>query len=103
MGRGFGYTLGNALRRILLSSMTGAAPTEVNIKGILHEYSTKTGVQEDIINILLNIKNINFILNHKDEIILKLKKSGAGIIRASDIELTNDISIANLNLLIAHL
>jgi len=101
--RGFGYTLGNALRRILLSSMTGAAPTEVNIKGILHEYSAKTGVQEDVINILLNVKNINFILNDKDEVILKLKRSGSCIIKASDIELTNDVSVQNPNLVIAHL
>lgn len=101
--RGFGYTLGNALRRILLSSMTGAAPTEVNIKGILHEYSTKIGIEEDIINILLNIKNINFILEDKDEVILKLKKTGNGVVRASDIELSNNVTIVNPNALIANL
>ena len=101
--RGFGYTLGNALRRILLSSMVGSAPTEVNIKGILHEYSTKIGIEEDIINILLNIKNINFILPDKNEVILKLKKSGKCVVTASDIELPNDVIIVNPKALIAHL
>lgn len=101
--RGFGYTLGNALRRILLSSMTGCAPIEVNIKGILHEYCTKIGIKEDIINILLNIKNINFILENRDEVILKLKKSGDCVIKASDIELPHDVTITNPDTIIANL
>jgi len=101
--RGFGYTLGNALRRILLSSMIGFAPTEVNIKGILHEYCTKTGVKEDIINILLNIKGINFILEDKDEVILKLNKSGACEVKASDIDLPSNVKILNPDITIANL
>jgi len=101
--RGFGYTLGNALRRILLSSMIGFSPTEVNIKGILHEYCTKTGVKEDIINILLNIKDINFILEDKDEVILNLKKSGKCIVKASDIELPSNVKIINPDAIIANL
>jgi len=101
--RGFGYTLGNALRRILLSSMIGFSPTEVNIKGVLHEYCTKIGVEEDIINILLNIKNINFILEDKDEIVLSLKKSGSCIVKASDIELPSNVKIINPDTVIAHL
>jgi len=101
--RGFGYTLGNALRRILLSSMVGSAPIEVNIKGVLHEYCTKTGVQEDIINILLNIKNINFILQDKDEVILSLKKSGSCIVKASDIDLPSNVKIINPDVEIANL
>jgi len=101
--RGFGYTLGNALRRILLSSMIGCAPIEVNIKGVLHEYCTKIGIKEDIIDILLNIKNINFILEDKDEIVLNLKKSGSGVVRASDIELTSSVKIVNPDTVIAHL
>lgn len=101
--RGFGYTLGNALRRILLSSMVGFAPTEVNIKGVLHEYCTKIGVKEDIINILLNIKNINFILEDRDEVTLNLKKSGSCIVKASDIELPSNVKIINPEIEIAHL
>jgi len=101
--RGFGYTLGNALRRILLSSMIGFAPTEVNINGILHEYCTKIGIKEDIINILLNIKNINFILEDKDEIVLKLQKSGSCVVKASDIELPSNVKIVNPDVVIANL
>jgi DNA-directed RNA polymerase subunit alpha len=101
--RGFGYTLGNALRRILLSSMIGCAPIEVNIKGILHEYCTKIGIKEDIIDILLNIKNINFILEDDDEITLKLQKSGNCVVKASDIELPSNVKIANPENLIANL
>src|ERR1700722_603486 len=70
--RGFGYTLGNALRRILLSSMPGCAITEVEIDGVLHEYSTIEGIQEDVIDILLNLKGIAVKLNNRTEAILKL-------------------------------
>ncbi|MCC5854699.1 MAG: DNA-directed RNA polymerase subunit alpha [Idiomarina sp.] len=93
--RGFGHTLGNALRRILLSSMPGCAVTEVEIEGVQHEYSTKEGVQEDIIEILLNLKGLAVILNGKDEATLTLSKSGAGIVTAGDITLDGDVEIAN--------
>ena len=73
--RGFGHTLGNALRRILLSSMPGCAVTEVEIDGVLHEYSTKEGVQEDILEILLNLKGLAVRVQGKDEVILTLNKS----------------------------
>lgn len=76
--RGFGHTLGNALRRILLSSMPGCAVTEVEIDGVLHEYSSKEGVQEDILEILLNLKGIAVKLEGKDEVTLSLTKSGTG-------------------------
>lgn len=66
--RGFGHTLGNALRRILLSSMTGFAPTEVQITGVVHEYSTVPGVREDVVDVLLNLKGIVFKLNTRDEV-----------------------------------
>src|SRR5665811_1956614 len=69
---GFGHTLGNALRRILLSSIPGCAVTEVKIEGVLHEYSSLEGVQEDIMDILLNLKGIAFILHEKEEVILEL-------------------------------
>src|SRR3990172_3521298 len=82
--RGFGHTLGNALRRILLSSMPGAAVTEVEIDGVLHEYTTIEGVQEDVIEILLNLKGLAFIMRDRDSVSLTLKKKGPGPVRASD-------------------
>src|SRR5690606_14206407 len=86
--RGFGYTLGNALRRILLSSMPGAAITEVKIDGVLHEYSTIEGVQEDVIEILLNLKSLALRLQGgRDEAVLRLSKRGPGLVTAGDIQL----------------
>ena len=76
--RGFGHTLGNALRRILLSSMPGCAVTEVQIDGVLHEYSTIEGVQEDVIDILLNLKGVSVILHNADEATSRCRKKGAG-------------------------
>jgi DNA-directed RNA polymerase subunit alpha len=93
--RGFGHTLGNTLRRILLSSMPGCAITEVNIDGVLHEYSTIEGVQEDVIDILLNLKNVAVILHNQDEAIITLNKSGSGEVTAGDFQLTEDVEIAN--------
>ncbi|OSI13155.1 DNA-directed RNA polymerase subunit alpha [Neisseria canis] len=101
--RGFGHTLGNALRRILLSSMNGFAPTEVTIAGVLHEYSTLDGVQEDVVDILLNIKGIVFKLHGCSEVLLTLKKSGAGPVLASDIDLPHDVEIINPDHVICHL
>lgn len=91
--RGFGHTLGNALRRILLSSMPGCAVTEVEIDGVLHEYSTKEGVQEDILEILLNLKGLAVKVHGKDEVILTLNKSGIGPVTAADITPNDDIEI----------
>ena len=93
--RGFGHTLGNALRRILLSSMPGCAVTEVEIDGVLHEYSSKEGVQEDIIEILLNLKGLAVILEGKDEAFLTLTKSGEGPVTAADIQHDGDVTITN--------
>ncbi|WKE65997.1 DNA-directed RNA polymerase subunit alpha [Gallaecimonas kandeliae] len=93
--RGFGHTLGNALRRILLSSMPGCAVTEVEIDGVLHEYSSKEGVQEDVIEILLNLKGLAVKLHGKDEAILTLSKSGAGPVVAADITTDGDVEIMN--------
>src|SRR5476649_2923005 len=84
--RGYGHTLGNALLRILLSSMEGYAPTEVSISGVLHEYSTIDGVQEDVVDLLLNLKGIVLKLHNRDEVTLSLKKDGEGIVTAKDIE-----------------
>ncbi|NOL50122.1 DNA-directed RNA polymerase subunit alpha [Pelistega europaea] len=101
--RGFGHTLGNALRRILLSSMTGYAPTEVQIAGVVHEYSTLPGVQEDVVDILLNLKGVVFKLHGREEVTLVLNKSGEGPVLASDIELPHDVEIVNPNHVIANL
>ncbi|GBL46355.1 DNA-directed RNA polymerase alpha subunit [Sulfuriferula multivorans] len=101
--RGYGHTLGNALRRILLSSMPGAAPTEVSISGVLHEYSILEGVQEDVVDILLNLKGIALKLNDRSEVLLKLKKSSEGAVTAGDIEAGHDVEILNPDHVIAHL
>lgn len=93
--RGFGHTLGNALRRILLSSMPGCAVTEVEIDGVLHEYSSKEGVQEDILEVLLNLKGLAVKVQNKDDIILTLTKSGIGPVTAADITHDGDVEIVN--------
>ncbi|MGM0525765.1 DNA-directed RNA polymerase subunit alpha [Idiomarina seosinensis] len=101
--RGFGYTLGNALRRILLSSMPGCAVTEVEIDGVLHEYSSKEGVQEDVIEILLNLKGLAISLEGKDEATLTLNKSGAGPVTAGDFQHDGDVEIVNPEHVVCHL
>ncbi len=101
--RGYGHTLGNALRRILLSSMSGFAPTEVQITGVVHEYSTLNGVREDVVDILLNLKGVVFKLNSRDEVSLVLRKQGEGPVLASDIELPHDVEIINPHHVVAHL
>ena len=101
--RGYGYTLGNALRRILLSSMPGYAATEVVIDGVLHEYSTIDGVQEDVVDILLNLKGVVFKLHNRDEAVLHLSKEGEGVVRAGDIVVSHDVEIINPDHVIAHI
>lgn len=100
---GFGHTLGNALRRILLSSMPGCAIVEAEIEGVLHEYSTIEGVQEDVIDILLNLKNVSVILHGRDEVTLTLHKKGPGPVTAGDIVLEHDVEIVNPEYVIANL
>jgi len=101
--RGFGHTLGNALRRILLSSMPGAAVTEVQIDGVLHEYTTIEGVQEDVLDILLNLKGLAIILHAKNEAVLTLNKKGTGPVTAADIQVDHDVEIKNPDHVIATL
>ncbi len=103
LDRGFGHTLGNALRRVLLSSMSGCAVTEVEIEGVLHEYTTIEGVQEDVTEILLNLKGLAIRMHAKDEASLTLSKKGPGEILASDIVLDHDVEIVNPDHVIAHL
>ena len=101
--RGFGHSLGNALRRVLLSTIPGCAVTDVEIEGVLHEYTTIEGVQEDVIDILLNLKKLAVVLHSKDEVELTLSKNGAGCITAADISLPHDVEIINPDLVIANL
>jgi DNA-directed RNA polymerase subunit alpha len=101
--RGYGHTLGNALRRVLLSSMPGYAPTEVRITGVLHEYSALDGVQEDVVDVLLNLKGVVLKLHNRDHVMLRLAKSGEGIVTAADIEPNHDVEIINPDHVIAHL
>ena len=93
--QGFGHPLGNALRRIILSSMPGTAVSEVKIDGVLHEYSTIEGVQEDVIDILLNLKDLSVSLTEVEDAELTLKKSGSGTVTAADIELPNGVEVVN--------
>ena len=101
--RGYGHTLGNALRRVLLSSMVGYAPTEVTIAGVLHEYSTIDGVQEDVVHIMLNLKGVVFKLHNRDEVTLVLRKEGEGPVTAADIQTPHDVEIINPDHVIANL
>ena len=101
--RGYGHTLGNALRRVLLSSMVGHAPTEVTIAGVVHEYSAIDGVQEDVVDLLLNLKGVVFKLPGRDEVTLSLRKDGEGMVTAADIQTPHDVEILNPGHVIATL
>lgn len=101
--RGYGHTLGNALRRIMLSSIPGAAITQVEIDGVVHEYSTIEGVKEDVLDVLLNLKNVAVRMNSREEARLVLKKSGDGVVTAGDIQLDHDVEIVNPDLHLATL
>ncbi len=101
--RGYGHTLGNALRRVLLSSMPGFAATEVTIAGVLHEYSSIDGVQEDVVNILLNLKGVVFKLHNREEVTLSLRKDVEGVVTAADIQTPHDVEIINPEHVIANL
>ncbi len=101
--RGFGHTLGNALRRILLSSMPGCAIVEAEIEGVLHEYSAIEGVQEDVLEILLNLKEVAISMEDRDEAIVTLNAKGPGVVTAADIQLSHGMAVSNPELLIARL
>jgi DNA-directed RNA polymerase subunit alpha len=101
--RGFGHTLGNALRRILLSSIPGYAVTEVEISGVVHEYTTLEGVNEDVIDLLLNLKGLAIRAHGVEQATLRLSKTGPGVVRASDIQLDHQIEILNPDHVIANL
>jgi len=101
--RGFGHSLGNALRRVLLSSIPGCAVVSAEIDNAEHEYSVIDGVQEDVIDILLNLKQLAVVLHSKNEVTLHLSKSGSGSVTAADIQLPHDVEIINPDLVIANL
>ena len=99
--RGFGHTLGNALRRILLSSMTGCAIVEVEIDGVEHEYSTIEGIQEDVMEILLNLKGVAVVMEGRDETTVSLNAQGPGVVTAGDIECDSHLEVVNPDHVIA--
>jgi DNA-directed RNA polymerase subunit alpha len=93
--RGLGHTLGNSLRRVMLSGLTGAAITKVRIEGVSHEFSTIPGVKEDVVDIILNVKELKFRLEREEPIELEITKDGPGEVRAADIELKADVDIVD--------
>jgi len=101
--RGFGHTLGNALRRVLLSSIPGCAIVEVEIDGVLHEYTAVEGLQEDIIEVLLNLKGIALRMFEREEATLTLSKTGPGLVTAGDIQVDHDVEVVNPEHLICNL
>jgi DNA-directed RNA polymerase subunit alpha len=101
--RGFGHSLGNALRRVMLSSIPGCAVTELAIDGVLHEFTTIEGVQEDVIDIILNLKKLAVVLHSRDEVTLTIVKSGVGVVTAGDIEIPHNVEIINPELVIANI
>ena len=101
--RGFGHTLGNALRRVLLSSIPGSAIVEVEIDGVLHEYTTLEGLQEDVIEVLLNLKDVAIRMHSQDETMLTLSKKGKGVVTAADIKVDHTVEIVNPDHVICHL
>jgi DNA-directed RNA polymerase subunit alpha len=101
--RGYGLTLGNALRRVLLSSLQGAAVTAIQIDGILHEFSSLPGVREDMTDLVLNVKEIALSMGGEGPKRLQLNKQGPGAVTAGDIKTTGDIQVLNPELVICHL
>ena len=101
--RGYGHTLGNALRRILLSSMPGTAIVEAEIDGVLHEYTSIDGVQEDVVEILLNLKQVSVVMHGRNSAELSISKKGPGVVTGADIILDHDVEIMNPDIVIANL
>lgn len=101
--RGFGHSLGNALRRVMLSSIPGCAVTEIAIEGVLHEFTTIEGVQEDVIDIILNLKKLAVVIHSKDDVTLNLSKTGVGTVTARDIDTPHNVEIINPDLVIANI
>ena len=100
---GYGMTRGNAMRRVLLSSLAGSAITGVKIEGVSHEFSAVPGVREDVIEIILNLKQVRFANNHQEAVTVTLKKTGKGDVLAGDIKTVSGVEVANPELVIASL
>lgn len=93
--RGFGHTLGNSIRRVLLSSIEGAGITRIRVEDIMHEFSTLEGMKEDMIEFITNLKGVVFKMESDEPVLLKLEKKGPGTVKASDIKLSSDVEIVN--------
>lgn len=99
----FGHTVGNALRRVLLTSLEGGAATRVKIDGVTHQFSTLSGMKEDVLELILNLKTLNFSVDSDEPVEIKLKASGTSVVKASDLELPVDVTLANPNTVLCHL
>lgn len=99
----FGHTLGNALRRVLLTSLEGGAATRVKIDGVSHQFSTLSGMKEDVLELILNLKTLNFSVDSDEPVEIKLKASGQAIVKASDLDLPANVTLANPNTVLCHL
>jgi len=99
----FGHTLGNSLRRVLLTSLEGGAAVRVKIDGVSHQFSTVSGMKEDVLELILNLKTLNFNIDSEEPVELKLKASGATVVKASDIDLPSNVTIANPDVILCHL
>lgn len=99
----FGHTLGNALRRVLLTSLEGGAATRVKIDGISHQFSTLAGMKEDVLELILNLKTLNFAVDSDEPVEIKLKASGQTIVKASDLDLPSSVTLANPEVVLCHL
>lgn len=99
----FGHTMGNALRRVLLTSLEGGSAIRVKIDGVSHQFSTLTGLKEDILELVLNLKTLNFFVDSDEPVDIKLKASGAKVVKASDLDLPSNVTIANPDVVLANL
>jgi DNA-directed RNA polymerase subunit alpha len=99
----FGHTMGNALRRVLLTSLEGGAAIRVKIDGVSHQFSTLTGLKEDILELVLNLKTVNFFVDSDEPVDIKLKASGAKVVKASDLDLPSNVTVANPDTVLANL
>ena len=99
----FGHTMGNALRRVLLTSLEGGAAIRVKIDGVSHQFSTLTGLKEDILELVLNLKTVNFFVDSDEPVDIKLKASGAKVVKASDLDLPSNVTVANPDTILANL
>ena len=99
----FGHTLGNSIRRVLLTSLEGGAAVRVKIDGVSHQFSTLAGMKEDVLELILNLKTLNFNIDSEEPVELKLKASGATVVKASDIDLPANVTIANPDVILCHL